>query len=238
MPAALDDLPGFRRRIQITPAPGAVRAAVEDDYHHMVVTVRHADGVATSIEGAMPRAPWTTCPGAVVALQNTFTGIALKDFPARGVVKPSNCTHLFDLALWAAAHASDPSPTRYELLVADAIEDERKGELRRNGEIVLNWTLGADQRLVAPPQLAGRTLWELGDWIAGLPAEEQEAARIFRWGSMVANGRLYPMDVHGDISKMPAGVCFTFQPETAKHARRAQNIRDFSKGGTTPLADE
>lgn len=44
--------PGYRRRILIEPDPGCVTAEVEDDYHRMVVTLRHADGnVTDEIDG-------------------------------------------------------------------------------------------------------------------------------------------------------------------------------------------
>ena len=103
--AALDKLPGFRRRFRITPAPGSVRSELEDDFHWMSVVVHHSDGTATSIEAHMFRAPWTICPGAVEQLKQTFTGVRLAEFVERGE-KRSNCTHLHDLATLAAAHAS------------------------------------------------------------------------------------------------------------------------------------
>ena len=58
--AALDDLPGYRRRLRVTGGPGWVRSALEDDFHHMAVTLRHRDGAVTAVEPEMNRAPWTT----------------------------------------------------------------------------------------------------------------------------------------------------------------------------------
>src|SRR3546814_17138607 len=75
-----------------------------DLYHCMRVTLHHDGMIATRIEPELLRAPWTTCPGASAQLVETFTGVALADFPARGD-KPINCTHLHDLALLAAVHA-------------------------------------------------------------------------------------------------------------------------------------
>ncbi len=43
----LDMLPGFRRRFLVTPLPGRVTAAVEDDYHSMAVILHH-DGARIS----------------------------------------------------------------------------------------------------------------------------------------------------------------------------------------------
>src|SRR5690242_9558027 len=69
----LANLPGFRRRFRITPATGVVSAEVEDDFHCMSVTVRHRNGVTTAVEPVLFRAPWTTCPGAVERLKQTFS---------------------------------------------------------------------------------------------------------------------------------------------------------------------
>src|SRR3974390_3943850 len=106
---ALDQLPGFRRRLRITPEAKSVRGAVEDDYHCMAVRIHHDGVTATAIEAVMERAPWTICPGAIGTLQATFTGVALAAFATRGG-KRENCTHLHDLAVLAAGHGADPWP--------------------------------------------------------------------------------------------------------------------------------
>lgn len=234
--AALDDLPGFRRRITITPAPGSVRAEVEDDFHHMVVTVQHADGLATKVEGEMRRAPWTSCPGAPAVLTQTFTGLPLAAFAKSGAAKPSNCTHLFDLAQWAAAHANDAAPTFYEVLTADPVDGETVTELRRDGAPMFRWTY-SDYKISAPAELAGLTLWELNDWIATLAPPEREAARILRWATIVALGRVMPRNEQSDAKQMMTGACFTFQPENAVNAKRTWSVRDFSGHGH-PLSRE
>src|SRR5579862_3685976 len=138
-PASIDALPGYRRRLRVTPALDRVVSELEDDYHCMTVTVHHDGAVATAIESTLPRAPWTTCPGAASVLQQTFTGIALKAFAKRGE-KRANCTHLHDLAVLAGMHAFDPEPLLYDILVSDPVEGRRQAELRRNGKNVLSWT--------------------------------------------------------------------------------------------------
>ena len=229
---AIDALPGFRRRFRVRPVAGAVRAELEDDFHHMEVVVRHEDGVATAVEGAMPRAPWTTCPGASVQLARTFVGASLTDFPARGE-KQANCTHLHDLATLAAAHAGDTAALTYDVLVSDPVEGRSQAELRRNGNAVFQWTLESF-RITAPAELAGLRLDQLKAWIETLDAQGQEAARILRWGAMIAHGRQIPMEHQSDASKLPPN-CFTFQPEKAKHAKRVGVIRDFTAEGAEPL---
>lgn len=232
----LDQLPGFRRRLRITPAPACVRSEVEDDFHRMAVTIHHQDGIATSIEPHMQRAPWSTCPGAVAQLRWTFEGVALKDFAERGE-KRSNCTHLHDLATLAAAHARDAQPLTYDILVSDPSDGRRDTQLRRDGAIVLHWTL-ADRSLVQPAELAGMTLDKLGPWIAAQAPAVQEAARLLRWGTMIANGRAIPLAQQSDASRMPVGNCYTFQPDTRLRAERIVDIRDFSTGTLEPLGEK
>src|SRR5262245_25567153 len=108
--------------------------------HCMVVTVHHDGTVATALEPEMARAPWTTCPGAIEQLRQTFTGVRLDAFAERGE-KQQNCTHLHDLAVLAAAHAFDDRPVVYDVLVADPVDGVTRAELRKDGAPILGWTL-------------------------------------------------------------------------------------------------
>lgn len=230
---ALDDLPGYRRRFRVTPGEGWVRSELEDDFHHMRVILRHADGVATGVEAEMVRAPWTTCPGAQARLAQTFTGVPLAQFAGRNGDKPTNCTHLHDLATLAAAHAGDSGPLVYDILAEDPVDGRRRIELRRDGEPAMCW-VEQDGRLVEPPEAAGLTLLQLRPYIDGLDARRREEARVLRWGAIVAHGRAIPLADQSDATKMPP-TCFTFQPENKVVAVRVGEIRDFSQGGEAPL---
>jgi hypothetical protein len=229
---ALDQMPGFRRRFRVTHGHGWVCSEVEDDYHCMAVTLRHREGIVIAVEPVMQRAPWTTCPGAVEQLVTTFSGLALDGFVMRGD-KPANCTHLHDLALLAAAHARDAEPLVYDILVSDPVETRREVELRRNGLRLLGW-VEREQRIVEPAELAGRRLDELRTWIDTLAPDLQEAARLLRWGAIIAHGRTIPMARQSDASRMPPN-CYSFQPERARVARRVGEIRDFSRGAAQLL---
>ena len=230
----LEELPGFRRRFRITPAPGRVQSEVEDDYHCMSVIVQHDGAIATGIEAEMRRVPWTTCPGAPEQLRQTFTGVALAAFAARGQ-KHANCTHLHDLAVLAAAHAFDAAPLVYDILVSDPVDGRRRAELRGGGNTILGWT-EAGLRIIEPEELAGLRLDQLRPWIDGLDPRRQEAARLLRWGNMMANGRIIPLERQSDATRMPPG-CYTFQPHRAAQAKRVGVIRDFSGGAGQPLDD-
>jgi hypothetical protein len=231
--APIDALPGYRRRFVVTPDAGQVRAQLEDDYHCMSVTICHADGVATAVEGIMHRAPWTTCPGAEAMLSATFSGVPLVAFAARGE-KASNCTHLHDLATLAAAHAGDVQPTVYDVLMSDPVDRISRAELRRDGAVVFAWTLDYFT-IVAPDEVAGIELMKLKPLLERLDPQGQEAAKILRWGIMVGSGRMIPLENQSDATKMPSN-CFTFQPAVKVKAQRVGVIRDFSIG-TARLLD-
>jgi hypothetical protein len=200
----------------------------------MSVVVRHDGAVAEAVEAIMHRAPWTTCPGAERQLQETFTGVALADFPARGD-KAVNCTHLYDLALLAASHAQDREPLVYDILVSDPEDGVRHAALRRDGETLLDWA-EAGMEIVEPEALAGRRLLDLQSWIRELEPPLQEAARLLRWGNLLANGRSIPLEQQSDATRMPPN-CYTFQPQRREQARRVGEIRDFSRDCVEPLAD-
>lgn len=233
MTVPLEQLPGFRRRFRITPSSGRVQTEVEDDFHCMSVIVHHDGVVATIVEPEMRRVPWTTCPGAVDTLKQTFTGVALKDFAMRGD-KKINCTHLYDLAILAAEHALDTVPTIYDILVSDAVNGERRAELRENGRPLMSWS-EASFKLLSPAEVAGLSLFTMRTWIDTLDPTQRKAAKLLQWGNMIANGRAIPLDQQSDATKMPPN-CHTFQPERAVQARRVGVIRDFSSG-SEPLAD-
>jgi len=228
-----DMQPGYRRRIRIEPGAGHVRALLEDDFHSMAVTLHIAEGIVTAVEPEVERAPWTTCPGAEAQLRQTFTGLPLAEVTARRD-KKSNCTHLHDIAVLAAAHASDEANTSYDFFASDPVDGVRILELLRGGELLLRWR-EHNGVLEHPTDLAGRTLPTLRDWIAGLPVTEQEPARLLQWASMVAHGRLIPMDQQSTASALPAN-CYTLQPERAAVALRVGRVFDFSDGSRVPLA--
>ena len=228
-----DFRPGFRRRIVVAARAGAVTAMLEDDIHCLAVTLRHDGARVTAIEPLFERAPWTTCPGAMAKLTETFAGQLLTDVTARRD-KKQNCTHLHDMAVLAAAHAADRGKTVFDILATDAVGGTRNLELRRNGTLRACWT-ERDGVLSAPTEIAGKTLFTLRDWIGGLAGQAQEEARLLQWASIVAHGRTMPLESQSNASELPPN-CYTFQPERAVHAKRIGERRDFSDGSQAPLA--
>lgn len=232
--------PGYRRRILIEPGQNAVTAELEDDYHRMVVTLTHAEGVVTHVTSEMKRSPWTMCPGAMAQLAHTFTGVPLAGFARRGE-KTSNCTHLHDLALFAAAHAEEAAPVAYDILVTDAVESVREASLARDGTPLLHWVLRnapPNEVFTAPAALAGTPLTELNGFIAAQDKAMAEAIRILRWASMIAHGRVVDMPAGMSATAFRAGTCYNFQPGRAETSfRRPGADIDFSAPGAAPMAD-
>ena len=228
--------PGYRRRILIEPGQGRVTAALEDDYHRMAVTLAHRDGVVTRVTSRMQRGPWTTCPGAMTMLAQTFTGVRLADCVRRGE-KTQNCTHLHDLALFAAAHAGETAPLAYDVAVSDPVGGQRTARLWRDGALRLDWRLDGD-RFLSPADLAGTRIRDLGEWIARAGPAEAEAARILRWAAILAQGRAMEIPAGLSATAFPGGTCYTFQPARAVDATRLAGADvDFSLSGREPLAD-
>ncbi|MDG0980405.1 MAG: DUF2889 domain-containing protein [Halieaceae bacterium] len=231
--AKISEFEGYRRSIRIDSDGGARSfAELEDDIHAFAVALEHDGSAIQTVEVDIRRAPWTTCPGAEHALKRELTGMLLADvryFKDR----QQQCTHLFDLASWAAAHAAARERVEYDVLVSDPIDSVRHAEIWRNGELVLEWD-EMKFTLQSPPAIAGRNIFEINDWMKGLSPELQEAARILRWGNVVANGRMKSLAEQSDATKMPPN-CYTFQPKQAEFAKRIGEIRDFSFGTEMPF---
>lgn len=222
----IEDLPGYRRRILVDARDEIVVAMLEDDFHSMAVTLRHDGERIVAIDPFMERAPWTTCPGAIVQLRQTFApGQELAQVTARRE-KRENCTHLHDLAVLAAVHAHDRARIVYDVQVSDPVEGLRRFQIQRDGEMLFRWA-EQERLLVAPPEIAGLELHRLRDWIATLPETLREPARVLQWASMVGRGRAVMGGMtHRTIDRPPD--CFAAQPERAADGRRAGEWIDFS----------
>lgn len=228
----LDRLPGYRRKLRVEVGERAVVAQLEDDYHCMSVTLEHDGERVTAVIPDMNRAPWTTCPGAPAKLVETFAGQLLKDVTARRD-KQQNCTHLHDLTVLAAAHAGSVGQLTYDVYASDPVNGERILEIRRDGKTAMRW-VERDGVLVSPEAIAGLSLTTLRDWIASLPEDERESARLLQWASIVAHGRTLPWERMHLTDNMPPS-CYTFQPERIASASRVGKIIDFSGTGAVPL---
>ena len=221
---------GYRRRIHIEPREGSIEVELEDDYHHMRLWVEHDAETILRVQSEMIRAPWSPCPGATAKLKQAYEQLPWAQ--VRGhQAKPAHCTHLFDMMDLAASHWRDENNTQFDIWVRDAGSpgSTRHALIQCNDELLLQWHERAMQAEGgALPHPMG--LFEMNPWIKTLPDRLAEAARLLRWGNVIANGRNIPLADQSDATKMPPN-CYTFQPETAKTAVRVGVIKDFSSGG-------
>ena len=229
-------IPGFRRNQLIDPRAGRVRADVEDNLHHFWVEIEHDDVRVLALRTGAVRQPWTTCSAAGEFLSQRMTGARLDELLK--VDSPlAHCTHQHDLALLAAAHATDSLPTLYSTFASDQHEPVQHAELYRNGVAQLSWDI-TDSEIVSPGLGSGLSLRKLRLWEHDLSAGEREMARVLRRTVFTSGARLY------DYSRTPTadrvvesvGACYTFQPERSPGSRLIKRMRDFDNG-EFPLAE-
>jgi len=234
----------YRRRIRlVATAPDTVEGGLEDDFHHFEVTLRH-DGIrVVDVDARSVRWPWSTCPAAAGPLRELI-GMPLSPrclAVGEHADPHANCTHMFDLAGLAVAHAYRGLPThaisrrQYDAEVPfGAVEGApTRVELRRDGEPVLTWTLQG-RGIIDPSQFSGAP-WHGGffRWAdRTLPVEAAEAAIVLRRACEIGMGRGMDLD---DIARAEElgdfmdGVCYTMQPGVIGGAvRNKGTIRDFS----------
>jgi hypothetical protein len=213
----------FRRRIVIQAQNDQeVRAALEDDFHHFRVSIRHNSEILTDIKGWAVRFPYDACPSAANQLRGLL-GMPLSDI-AHSVNRQTDaklqCTHLLDLAgLAIAAAAANIEQRHYEIAVPQRLFGATSPSLWRDGELYLTWqTQGTE--ITAPPTYAGIDLNHgMAGWaIRTLSTEEAEAALILRRCTTISRGREYDLDANDHAAE--TGLCYAQQPIRAKHARR------------------
>ena len=147
----------LRRRIELRTrvaedGSGEARGALEDDYHHFRVSLRHDGRQVTHTDSGALRFPYVTCPAAGGELTR-LVGMALSSV-ANSVVLHTDaklhCTHMLDLAgLAVAAAARGIARRTYDCTVPDRIEGVTHPALERDGAPVLRWTV--DRAVILSP---------------------------------------------------------------------------------------
>jgi hypothetical protein len=236
----------YRRRIRVeTVEPGVVVAEMEDDYHHFRCTLRHDGRTVTACSGEAVRYPWATCPGAT-ALLGQLAGMPLS--PRSTAVGDhadvgDQCTHLFDLAGLAVAHAHAGRDLRhYAIDVPDRTGTTTWPVLRRDGAPLLAWTVEGDV-IAAPDLFEGQSLRRgFMRWAeAELDADTAEAAIVLRRATMISWGRAISLDAVGVAAELPAsftGRCHTFSdPHVHDAVRMTGTTLDFTDAADRLLTD-
>ncbi len=229
----------YRRRIRlVSRAPDTVEGALEDDFHHFEVTLRHDGTQIVDIDARSVRWPWSTCPAAAGPLRE-LVGMPLSPrcLAVGAHTDPhANCTHMFDLAGLAVAHAARGRSRRQydaEIPFGAVAGAPTRVMLLRDGVATVTWTLEG-RGIVDPPAYADAP-WHGGffRWAdATLPLEEAEAAIVLRRACEIGMGRGMDLDAierAEELGDLMRGVCYTMQPEVIATAIRNQGTtRDFS----------
>ena len=134
-----------------------------------------------------------------------------------------HCTHWFDLAGLAVAHAAAARASReYRCAVWGAPGEVTTATLERDGEPLLVWRLEGMTIHGAAP-FEGRSLkGAFQSWAeAELDPDLAEAAIVLRRAAYISPVRFYDLDQYerpGDVTPI-AGQCFTYTEGTAQRAR-------------------
>lgn len=201
--------------------------------HRFHVRLDHDGERVTNVAAKALRHPWTACPGAVSQLEQALAGALLADVARRD--PGEHCTHLLDLAIVCAAHAHDPAPTRFDMHVADRIEDRTKAVMTENGVEVLCWPL--EGTTIAT---SGLDLRKLSQWKQTLTPRDAERAAMLRRAVFISGGRTFvppPVRFASEQGAQRLGACYNFQlPRAAESTRMPDWRTDFSHSGREPLA--
>lgn len=224
--------PGLWRRIVLLPGDGWIGGALEDDMHRFHIRLDHAEGRVTRVAAKAVRHPWSACPGATDFIVKELTGELLADVGRRDPAQ--HCTHLYDLAILAAAHAGDTTPTRFDMTVADRVEGRTTAKLALDGSEVLHWLL--DETAIVGQN---RDLRQLSKWKRDLPENQAEWATLLRRAVFVSGARQYiapSLEQTAALNQGRMGVCFNYQMPQAENSTRTPNWhKDFSESGLEPL---
>lgn len=215
---------------------------VEDNFHHLGVTVRHDGAIVRAVSAATVRIPWTTCREAGMPLEALVGQPLLRraSLLARRVPMQFQCTHLFELAALAMVHASARrADRRYDIVVRrdPARAEAMIGTLTENGAVVLAWTV-VEGRIASPREYVGQSLIEgFRDWLEAFSDDEAEHVWMLRRGFWLAAGlsALQPRAVAAETGV--GHVCHSYQPAQRDRAYAIDDTRlDMRDAGLSLLS--
>jgi hypothetical protein len=235
----------YRRRIRLLAEGDRVEAQLADDFHHFAVELRHDGERVLGIKGREIRIPWTTCASATALLARLDHIPLTRDLyeVARHTDARLQCTHLFDLAALAIAHAArqaagNAATRQYDVALPDRGEDPTRARLERDSEPILAWQIeglrivAAEPEVFAGHKLAGVAFNRMVE--RNLEPELGEAALVLRRGIFIGIGRRYDFDRISraeTFAPMVGAACHTFNAANVGSATRVLgSVRDFREG--------
>lgn len=237
----------YRRKAIAVAGEFETIAAMEDDFHHFIVRLRHNGTHVTDLVGETIRFPWSTCPGAAVKLDE-FVSAPIHptpDDPGPKLHIAQHCTHLFDIAKFALAQTARAKSghggrRQYDILIPDPVDGgSTTGDLWRDGAHLLHWVV-KKRTVVAPESVAGHSLKGRADWKPEAVADPDalEAALMLRRALVIFRGRVseYPEVTMADQVPNGFGTCFTYQPENAAGGRWVMEEMNYTASAEPLLA--
>ena len=245
-----DGSQAFHRRHELRAVDAhTVLAAIEDDMHHFELTLRHDGRVVTAVEGRAVRWPWAPCVDGARVI-DALVGVPLS--PSSSAVgawtdATSQCTHQFDLAGLAVAHAArhaagGAASRSYLAVVPDWHEHPFDAWILRDGAEVLRFTVGVRARSRRPrPSPGSRSTSGSSSGArptsTTTPRRPRSLLRRAAWMSPARHIDLEAFAMIGD-SMVKTGVCYATQPERLEIGRRNRNsLRDYGTHPQDLLAD-
>ena len=237
----------FRRRVEIISSVrddeqgGEVRAALEDDFHHFRVCLRHEHGVLRAISGEALRYPYSACPQAIEPLRELI-GMPLSPI-AHSVTRQTDaqhqCTHLLDLAGLAVAAALRPAQIRrYDIQVPLRIDGRTRPLLQLNDEPLLEWSVNGPI-IEGPEPFTGINIREgMARWaLSTLTPDVAEAALLLRRCTMISIGKTHNLD--SQIHASSTDRCYSQQTVRAPRALRMKGSTwDFANSEALCAGDQ
>jgi hypothetical protein len=234
----------YRRHIRLDAHGRQVAGELADDAQHFRVRLRHDGSRVLTIDGEAVRHPWSTCAEAAAVLREIERMPLSRRCTAVGEFSNArhHCTHWFDLAGLAVAHAAVGRASReYRCAVWGAPGEIAIATLERDGEPLLDWRLdGMTIRGDAP--FDGRSLKDaFQSWAEGeLDPDLAEAAIVLRRAAYISPVRFFDLDRYerpGDVTPI-AGQCFTYTDGNAQRAeRQIGSKRDYTSRPEALLAE-
>jgi hypothetical protein len=225
----------YRRHIRLDAHGRQVVGELADDAQHFRIRLRHDGARVLSFDGDAVRHPWSTCAEAIDPLRELGGMPLSRRCTALGEFANArhHCTHWFDLAGLAVAHAASARASReYRCAVWGAPGEIATATLERDGEPLLSWQVDG-MVIRGDPPFDGRSLkGEFQAWAeAELPQDLAEAAIVLRRAAYIAPVRFYELDRFaspGDVHAV-AGQCFTYTDGVAQRAQRQRGSkRDYT----------
>jgi hypothetical protein len=225
-----DDFHSLHRVLLIEATESRVEAELIDNVHQFCVSIDHDGHRVRAIESRAVRFPWTSCPAGLGRLK-ALVDTPLRQETERGapIDKAQQCTHLFDLAKLAIAHAFDAGRLRYDLRVdAEPGGDDAEAGINRDGIPILRWSVRGGLIVSDGPfqghATTGRAMWP--DAVAD-DAAMIEAAILLRRGLLVFFGRRRSKGTtHATQLPYMQGACLSFQPGVMEDAVRPAGFVD------------